>query len=317
MYGFIYITTNLINGKKYIGQKRYDNRGKWKTYLGSGTLLKRAIKKYKKENFSREIIDEAKDQDELNDKEIFWIRYYNADSSDDFYNICSGGNIINLTGCTEEQLSDIKNRTIAEMYRMHPYGEDVYNSILTEKEVIEIIDKLLDGNPVKYIASSYGVSYGTISAIRNHKSWTYLTDKIEFPEIDRTKYIPQVPHNNRVVYQYNLKGDLINKYNSIAEVERSTGMDACAVDAACLGNRYTAYNYVWRFENDPFDLYPIVKRKIRTPVDMYDPSGNYIRTFNSVREAERFIGVKGLWASIDKPDKLWHGYKWKRNKNVA
>ena len=46
MYGFIYGTTNNINGMKYIGQKIYDKHGNWKIYLGSGIYLKRAILKY-------------------------------------------------------------------------------------------------------------------------------------------------------------------------------------------------------------------------------------------------------------------------------
>ena len=57
LYGFIYITTNHINGKKYIGQKRYDKNNKWKSYLGSGIHLKRAINKYGADNFSKEIIE--------------------------------------------------------------------------------------------------------------------------------------------------------------------------------------------------------------------------------------------------------------------
>lgn len=90
-YGFVYITTNLVNDKKYIGQKSYT--GKWKTYLGSGTIIKQAINKYGKENFQREIIEECKTLDELNNKEIYWINYYNAVQSDDFYNIVEGGGI--------------------------------------------------------------------------------------------------------------------------------------------------------------------------------------------------------------------------------
>ena len=91
MYGFIYITTNHINGKKYIGQKKYDKYDHWRTYLGSGILLSRAINKYGRENFSKEIIEECETRDKLNAREKYWISYYDAVNSDEFYNIASGG----------------------------------------------------------------------------------------------------------------------------------------------------------------------------------------------------------------------------------
>lgn len=91
-YGFIYITTNLINGKRYIGQKVFDNTYKWKSYIGSGRHFLNAVKTYGKENFIRNIVDVAYSPEELNEKEIEWIKNYNAVKSNDFYNIIEGGN---------------------------------------------------------------------------------------------------------------------------------------------------------------------------------------------------------------------------------
>ena len=104
MYGFVYITTNHVTGKQYIGQRKYDKQGKWKEYLGSGIILSRAIEKYGLENFSKEIIEECKTKKILNDREIYWINYYNAVESDNFYNIASGGDGGNtIAGYTDDQ----------------------------------------------------------------------------------------------------------------------------------------------------------------------------------------------------------------------
>jgi hypothetical protein len=52
----VYKTTNLINGKMYIGVDSKND----KTYLGSGKILKKSISKYGIENFRKEIIMEFK-----------------------------------------------------------------------------------------------------------------------------------------------------------------------------------------------------------------------------------------------------------------
>ena len=71
MYGYIYKTTNLINGKIYIGQKK--SKTFVKTYLGSGTIIQRAIKKYGVENFDVVLIEKCFSKEELCEREIFHI----------------------------------------------------------------------------------------------------------------------------------------------------------------------------------------------------------------------------------------------------
>lgn len=83
----IYKTTNLINGKVYIGQDSKNNS----EYLGSGLIINRAIDKYGKENFVKEIIEECSSKEELNEREIYWIDKLNATDRSTAYNICSGG----------------------------------------------------------------------------------------------------------------------------------------------------------------------------------------------------------------------------------
>jgi len=70
----VYKTTNLINGKIYIGQEKRNNPN----YLGSGKILKIAIKKYGIENFKKEILKTCKDQNELNECEKNYINTENC-----------------------------------------------------------------------------------------------------------------------------------------------------------------------------------------------------------------------------------------------
>lgn len=55
MYGIIYKTTNLVNGKIYIGQHRCDT-DEFDGYLGSGSEILKAIDEFGKENFKRETL---------------------------------------------------------------------------------------------------------------------------------------------------------------------------------------------------------------------------------------------------------------------
>lgn len=81
----IYKTTNLINGKFYVGK---DERNK-PDYLGSGINLHRAIKKYGEENFIKETVEVCSTREELIEREKYWIKETKAQEIG--YNIADGG----------------------------------------------------------------------------------------------------------------------------------------------------------------------------------------------------------------------------------
>ena len=96
-YGFIYKTTNNINGKIYIGQKKYTRINSIKnpvpSYIGSGTHLINAVDMYGKENFSREILCWCTNKQALDDCEIFFIKHFDATNQEIGYNVSSGGQL--------------------------------------------------------------------------------------------------------------------------------------------------------------------------------------------------------------------------------
>ncbi len=54
---YTYIITNLINNKKYIGDRSCECSSEEDSYLGSGIYLNNAKKKYGRENFNKEILE--------------------------------------------------------------------------------------------------------------------------------------------------------------------------------------------------------------------------------------------------------------------
>ena len=89
MYGYIYRTTNLINGKIYIGQKRSLEFNP--NYKGSGKILREAINKYGWDNFRVELLIPCFSREELNAEEEFLIEWFGSRDRLVGYNICKGG----------------------------------------------------------------------------------------------------------------------------------------------------------------------------------------------------------------------------------
>jgi len=102
---FIYLSKNLINGKCYVGQTKDFNQ-RVKGHLldaekGKGFKFHAAIRKYGKENFSFEIIEEC-DDEIANEKEKLWIARFDAFTRG--YNMTSGGEFFEFSNEVIEKI---------------------------------------------------------------------------------------------------------------------------------------------------------------------------------------------------------------------
>ena len=90
----IYKITNIVNGKVYIGETCVNLKKRLGQHMNKDSnclKLKRAIKKYGKENFVIEEIDQAENRIEAFSKEKFWIQHYKSTNIKYGYNILDCG----------------------------------------------------------------------------------------------------------------------------------------------------------------------------------------------------------------------------------
>jgi group I intron endonuclease len=130
---FIYLVTNSINDKKYVGQtnrtieKRWSEHIRAGNYVGTKSLLSKAIKKYGVDKFKIEIIKtlETTDQSEIDKTEVYFIKEYNA-LTPNGYNVLNGGKGCFLTPEGKEYLK----RTMTSRWQNKSYRASMLGSTL-------------------------------------------------------------------------------------------------------------------------------------------------------------------------------------------
>ena len=139
MYGYIYETTCIPTGKKYIGMHKWSKDTIDPNYFGSGLRLKKALNKYGKENFSCRIIEWCDTRQKLLDREKYWISITKAPINENYLNIEDGGQ----GGHSEYYVQPVTEKQLAGLeYGRHLPASEKQKKTLSEiRTGIEVTDE--------------------------------------------------------------------------------------------------------------------------------------------------------------------------------
>lgn len=350
----VYKITNKVTGKIYIGgttvgkDKRFSLH-KDRASHGFESPLYRAIREYGEEQFSIIIIEDCNSQEELNERERYWIATLSSTNPEIGYNSQLGGNIFRHTDLTKLRMSAVRK------------GKE-------SKTKIAILQYLYDGTFIKEYPSLTEASKETGFArskiirslqkkvVRPTATNPYIfiykdeTTGVQF-KINPEDYYTSLDYkaslseeclekrnNNLVsdgdmsklataVEQYDLEGVLISKYYSIAEASRVSGVSTKSIRTQLNDPNYiknlkktSKTKYIWKKadKNDPdvkISKDTILERSSKKRsklIQAFDAGGNLIKEYHNIKEFEaaEHADRRTMMASIIR-DEPWRNYYWK------
>lgn len=122
-YGYIYCITNRKNNKKYIGLTTRNVNTRFEEHCKADSYIGNAIRKYGPDNFCLEILDTAKCQEELANKEIEWIAKEGTFGKG--YNMTNGGDGTDTSVYIDVVLTDVQKKYCEFVERSNKNDIDV------------------------------------------------------------------------------------------------------------------------------------------------------------------------------------------------
>lgn len=219
----IYKTINKINNKIYVGQDSNNNPN----YLGSGEILKKAIKKNGKENFEKIILEKCASKDELNEREIFWIKELDAMNPKIGYNLTnggSGGSIYNMTKEVQKKWKKKNKIVIKELNKRRLLGNFTKAELEGHKKA-----GIKSGKTRKERIKNFGyTNKEKMSFKKNGKKYTERIKKYGFTYKElkgHEKTIIKISGSKHYawggfIYIFTKNNELIYKFNSIKDITK-------------------------------------------------------------------------------------------------
>ena len=282
--GYIYKITNLINNKVYIGQTFRSIEVRWQEHLRHGfntnnfeynRHLYKSMRKYGKDSFVIEVIEQC-DNHLMNDREKFWINFYNSTNENFGYNLTFGGE-----GTLHINYEEIYKRydageSVGKIAREMRISRSNLTQILKgyqnyDKNVVwdramkeasqnkgtPVSQYDLYGNFIKTFPSSKAAArsvakttHANIRKVCKNKDglsggfqWRFAND--DPPGV----YVGRITHIMHAVCQLDTSYRLICIFESMKEASDKTGVDQSSISKCCNHHKYysTAGGYIWRY----------------------------------------------------------------------
>lgn len=345
----IYKITNKINNKCYVGQSIHiETRFEEHKRCTDNKPLYKAFKKYGIENFIFEIVEECI-VEQLNDKEIYYIKYFKSSTDEWGYNLTFGGNN-NMGGFSKKTKEKISKSHIGEKNPM--YGKPLSKESLAKRSITykKTLQNMSEEKKRQWVENNRQghlgikntkkqkekISNSLKEFYKKHpekrqelskKRKGYKMSK-DFCEKIRKRMIEKMSLYKKKVLQFNLQGDYITSYDGLSEAEEKTGIKKTGISQCCIGKLHTCGGFKWKYDEEfnnkyrkpafrsitpkkPLKGYAKEQPKQWKKVYQYDKDGNFIKEFASLTHAANIYGNKSVISAVCRGLRpSAYGFKW-------
>lgn len=302
----VYVHTNKINGKKYVGVTCRDLKIRWAKGKGykrpkdQGEALSHfyhSIQKYGWDNFEHEIVKDGLTKAEAAEEEKRLIALYDTTNPEKGYNVTLGGD-----GSSGAKHSDgtrkLLSRLTKERFAQNPESNPFKGKHHTE----ETKEKLRQSHKRMYDGE------------KNPFAGKHHTEK--------TKALLSEQHS-QPVNQYSLQGEYIQQFRSGREAAAAVGTTPTSIADAANGKTRFSAGYIWKKAAEappvgaPIDAASVLGTSKhcgqKKQVDQYSLDGQFIKRYSSLAEAAEAVGtaITNLSAAAWGKHKTCKGYIWK------
>ena len=288
----VYVHTNKVNGKKYVGITKYGNNPNKRWHNGSAYQCNKhftqAINKYGWNNFSHEILSSNLTEEEAKHFETLLIEKLDLTNPDKGYNLNSGGATMNHSEETKRRMSDSHSKKVYQ-YNIIGYLIKIWNSIkIAEKELG------IDGSGIVKCCKGKLCTMGGFV-------WRYEGESF---------YLKEDSHFTKV-YQFNLDGKFLRKWDSISYAAKTLNINPNTISHCCNGLYKTAGGFIWSKENHCIPVYKVGSTS--KAVVQYSLDDIQIKIWPSATSASKKLNINIVCISrcCNGVGKTAGGFKWR------